>query len=47
MQGALRSAFAALLVGLWARHRGIALFSADGTNAAGLVAGLLFALNIG
>jgi drug/metabolite transporter (DMT)-like permease len=44
MQGALRSAFAALLVGLWARHRGIALFSADGTNAAGLVAGLLFAL---
>lgn len=44
MQGALRSAIAAILVALWARHRGIALFSRDGVNGAGVVAGLLFGI---
>jgi len=44
MQGALRSTIAAVLVGLWARHRGIALWPADGVNASGIVAGVLFAL---
>ena len=44
MQGALRSAIAAVLVGLWARHRDIALWPADGVNASGIVAGVLFAL---
>ena len=43
MQGALRSLLAALLVGLWARHRRIALWHADGANGPGLIAGLMFA----
>ncbi len=43
-QGALRSAIAALLVALWARHRGIALLPRDGANGAGIVAGLLFGI---
>lgn len=42
-QAALRSTGAALLVLVWARWRGIALFGRDGTLAAGLLAGTLFA----
>lgn len=44
LQVGLRSAGAALLVFAWARIRGIALVSADGTLGPGLVAGTLFAL---
>jgi len=43
MQGGVRSIVATLLVFLWARWRGIALFERDGTLGAGLAAGLLFA----
>lgn len=39
---ALRSGFAALLVFLWCRYRGIPLFDKDGTLGAGLLAGFLF-----
>jgi drug/metabolite transporter (DMT)-like permease len=46
-QAAIRSLGAALLVFLWARSRGIALFERDGTLAAGLVSGLLFAGEFG
>ncbi len=42
-QAAVRSAGAAILVWLWARSRGIALFARDGTLAGGLIAGALFA----
>ena len=42
-QAALRSSGAALLVWLWARARGIALFERDRTLPGGLVAGALFA----
>jgi drug/metabolite transporter (DMT)-like permease len=42
-QAALRSLGAALLVLLWARGRGIALFERDGTLRGGLLAGALFA----
>lgn len=42
MQAALRTVLAAALLFAWARGRGIALFSRDGTLAAGLAAGLLF-----
>lgn len=42
-QAGLRSAGAALLVWLWARWRGIALFQRDGTLGGGLLAGALFA----
>jgi drug/metabolite transporter (DMT)-like permease len=42
MQAALRTILAAALLLAWARWRGIALFSRDGTLAAGLGAGLLF-----
>ncbi|QGZ62319.1 DMT family transporter [Paraburkholderia acidisoli] len=42
-QAALRSAIAAMLVWGWARARGTPLFRADGTLAAGLLAGSLFA----
>lgn len=42
-QAGLRSAGAALLVWLWARWRGIALFQRDGTLPGGLLAGTLFA----
>ena len=42
MQAALRTFLAAGLLLAWARWRGIALFSRDGTLAAGLGAGLLF-----
>jgi len=46
-QAAIRSCAAALLVALWARWRGIALFDRDGTLASGLCAGLLFAVEFG
>lgn len=46
-QVAVRSLGATLLVALWSRARGIALFERDGTLAAGLVAGLLFAIEFG
>jgi len=42
MQAALRTFLAAALLLAWARARGIALFSRDGTLAAGIGAGLLF-----
>ena len=42
-QAALRSAGAAVLVLIWARWRGIALFERDGTLRGGLLAGTLFA----
>ena len=41
-QATLRSTGASLLVWLWARGRGIALFSRDGTLSGGLLAGALF-----
>jgi drug/metabolite transporter (DMT)-like permease len=47
MQAAIRSCGAAMLVALWARWRGIVLFQRDGTLAAGLWAGLLFAVEFG
>jgi drug/metabolite transporter (DMT)-like permease len=43
-QAAIRSIVATLLVLLWARLRGIPLFGRDGTLKAGLLAGLLFAV---
>lgn len=42
-QSATRSAIAALLVTAWTQARGIALFKRDGTLAAGIFAGVLFA----
>ncbi len=42
-QAGLRSIGATLMVWAWARLRGVRLWSADGTLAPGLVAGLLFA----
>ena len=44
IQSAARSAIAAILVTAWTQARGIALFKRDGTLAAGILAGLLFAL---
>jgi drug/metabolite transporter (DMT)-like permease len=43
MQAGLRSVLAAVLLLLWAQRRGIPVFQRDGTLAAGLVAGGLFA----
>ncbi len=43
LQGGLRSVIALALLWTWALSRGIPLFERDGTLAAGLVAGLLFA----
>ncbi len=43
-QGALRSAFAAVLVWLFMRHRGIALLGTAAESRAGFAAGLLFGL---
>lgn len=43
LQAGVRSAIAALLVWGWTRARGVPLFGADGTLAAGLLAGGLFA----
>ena len=47
MQAGLRSIVATALLLGWARLRGIALFSRDGTLAAGLGAGALFAAEFG
>ena len=44
IQSATRSAIAAVLVTAWTQARGIALFKRDGTLAAGIFAGILFAL---
>lgn len=44
MQGALRSIGSIVLLGLWCRWRGTALFVRDGALWLGLAAGLLFAL---
>lgn len=43
MQAGIRSIAATLLLIIWARMRGVALFDRDGTLAAGIGAGLLFA----
>src|SRR5689334_10637943 len=43
-QAAIRSIVATALVVVWARLRGIPLFERDGTLKAGLLAGLLFAV---
>ncbi|HSG95609.1 MAG TPA: DMT family transporter, partial [Afifellaceae bacterium] len=42
-QGGIRSLAGGILVWLWCRYRGIALFDRDGTLMAGLLAGALFA----
>lgn len=44
IQSAVRSFLAALIVGAWAKARGIALFKYDGTLWPGILAGVLFAL---
>jgi drug/metabolite transporter (DMT)-like permease len=44
IQSSSRSLLAAMLVGGWCRARGIPLFKRDGTLTAGVLAGLLFAL---
>jgi len=44
IQSSARSLIAALLVGAWAQARGIPLFKRDGTLRAGILAGVLFAL---
>jgi drug/metabolite transporter (DMT)-like permease len=46
-QAAIRSLGGGLLVFIWARLRGIALFERDGSGAGGLLAGLLFAAEFG
>jgi len=46
-QAAIRSLGGAVLVFLWARLRGIALFARDGSGPGGLLAGLLFAAEFG
>lgn len=43
IQSSARSLLAAILVAAWCRARGIALFERDGTLAAGILAGVLFA----
>ena len=42
LQASLRFMGATVLLGLWCRVRGVALFNPDGTFKAGLVAGFLF-----
>jgi drug/metabolite transporter (DMT)-like permease len=44
IQSSARSVIAALLVGVWTQARGIPLFKRDRTLAAGILAGVLFAL---
>jgi len=44
IQSSARSLIAAFLVGIWTQARGIPLFKRDGTLAAGILAGFLFAL---
>jgi drug/metabolite transporter (DMT)-like permease len=46
-QAAARSLGAALLLALWARARGLAIWTRDGTGGAGALAGLLFAAEFG
>src|SRR5262249_15621003 len=44
IQSSARSVIAAILVGAWTQARGISLFTRDGTLRAGILAGVLFAL---
>ncbi len=44
IQSAARSVIASILVGLWTQARGVPLFRRDGTLRAGILAGLLFAV---
>jgi len=44
IQSSARSAIAAVLVGAWTQLRGIPLFKRDGTLKAGILAGIIFAL---
>jgi drug/metabolite transporter (DMT)-like permease len=44
IQSSARSVIAAILVGAWTQARGIPLFKRDGTLRAGILAGILFAL---
>jgi drug/metabolite transporter (DMT)-like permease len=44
IQSASRSAIAAVLVGVWTQARGIPLLRRDGTLHAGVLAGVLFAV---
>ena len=44
IQSSARSVIAAILVGAWSQARGIPLFKRDGTLRAGILAGVLFAL---
>jgi drug/metabolite transporter (DMT)-like permease len=44
IQSAARSAIAAMLVGIWTQARGVPLLRRDGTLRAGILAGILFAL---
>jgi drug/metabolite transporter (DMT)-like permease len=44
IQSSARSVIAAILVGAWTQSRGIPLFKRDGTLRAGILAGILFAL---
>jgi drug/metabolite transporter (DMT)-like permease len=44
IQSSARSVIAALMVGVWTQARGIPLFKRDGTLRAGILAGVLFAL---
>jgi drug/metabolite transporter (DMT)-like permease len=44
IQSSARSVIAAMLVGAWTQARGIKLFARDGTLKAGILAGVLFAL---
>ncbi len=47
VQASLRSLGAAVLVAMWARWRGVALFQRDGSLPGGLLAGALFAAEFG
>jgi drug/metabolite transporter (DMT)-like permease len=47
IQSSARSVIAAILVGAWTQSRGIPLFKRDGTLRAGILAGILFALEFG
>jgi drug/metabolite transporter (DMT)-like permease len=44
IQSSARSLLAAIVVGIWAQARGVPLFARDGSLPAGILAGLLFAL---